>query len=81
MQICLDACLPCEFVVVIDVVIVTFLWLCENPHLGQEKGTGPLARDSQGCETCKDVCLSLLQREAEDRAAASGVLGRPGWAG
>ena len=35
---------------------------------------------SQGCETCKDVCLPLLQTpgEAEDRVAAGSILGRPG---
>jgi hypothetical protein len=46
--------------------------------MGLGNAAGPLESDSLECGTCKDVCVPALQRDAEDRAAASNVLGRPG---
>jgi hypothetical protein len=52
-----------------------------SDNMGLGKAAGPLESDSFECKACKDVCVPVLQREAEDRAAASNVLGRPGLGG
>jgi hypothetical protein len=48
-----------------------------SDNMGLGKAAEPLEYDSLECKTCKDVCIPVVQREAEDRAAASNVLGRP----